>query len=87
MGIALENHPRIFGIAADTDGIDGVGDIAGALWRPNSQMSAVKAGLHPRQYLENNDSHTFFERLGDHVVTGPTMTNVNDFRAILIAGQ
>ena len=83
-GIAVEGHPHIFAIAGDTDGIDGIEEIAGAVWLPDSQTRAQRLGLDPKSSLARNDAHTFFEALGDSVVTGPTMTNVNDFRAILI---
>ena len=84
LGIALQNHPRIFAIAGDTDGVDGTEEIAGAIWSPDSAARAAALGLRPRDSLDGNDAHTFFETLGDGVITGPTMTNVNDFRAILI---
>ena len=84
LGIALQNHPRIFALAGDTDGVDGTEEIAGAIWSPDSAARAAALGLRPRDNLDNNDAHPFFERLGDGVITGPTMTNVNDFRAILI---
>jgi glycerate 2-kinase len=87
MGIAVEGHPRIFGVAGDTDGVDGSEEIAGAIWSPDTNVRAAQAGLHPRTSLDRNDAHTFFEKLGDGVVTGPTMTNVNDFRAVLILDQ
>jgi len=112
LGIALQNHPRIFALAGDTDGVDGTEEIAGAIWSPDSAARAAALGLRPRDNLDNtiapalshfpmslriagsairwatilrnHDAHPFFERLGDGVITGPTMTNVNDFRAILI---
>jgi hydroxypyruvate reductase len=84
LGIALQNHPRIFAMAGDTDGVDGTEEIAGAVWSPDSAARAAALGLRPRDSLDGNDAHTFFETLGDGVITGPTMTNVNDFRAILI---
>jgi hydroxypyruvate reductase len=87
LGIALQGHPRIFAIAGDTDGVDGTEDIAGAIWSPDTARRAGSAGLDPRLNLDGNDVHAFFERLGDGVVTGPTMTNVNDFRAVLILDQ
>ncbi|MGA7074345.1 glycerate kinase type-2 family protein [Bradyrhizobium sp.] len=83
-GIAVEGHPCIFGIAGDTDGIDGIEEIAGAMWLPDSQLRARRLGIDPKSSLARNDAHSFFEALGDSVVTGPTLTNVNDFRAILI---
>jgi glycerate 2-kinase len=83
-GIAVEGHPLISAIAGDTDGIDGTEEIAGAIWLPDSGARARRMGLEPKSSLARNDAHSFFEALGDGVVTGPTMTNVNDFRAILI---
>jgi glycerate 2-kinase len=72
-------------IAADTDGIDGSEDNAGAVFTPDSLLRAGKSGLKPRALLARHDSYGFFSALGDLVVTGPTRTNVNDYRAILIA--
>lgn len=83
-GIAVEGHPCISAIAGDTDGIDGIEEIAGAMWLPDSQLRARRLGIDPKSSLARNDAHSFFEALGDGVVTGPTLTNVNDFRAILI---
>jgi glycerate 2-kinase len=71
----------------DTDGIDGLEEAAGAVLMPDSLERAWRAGISPRDALADNDCHGFFGALGDAVVTGPTRTNVNDFRAILIAGQ
>ena len=84
LGIALGGHPRVHALAGDTDGVDGQEEIAGAVLRPDSLARARAAGLRPRDSLADNDAHGFFERLGDAVVTGPTLTNVNDFRAVLI---
>jgi hydroxypyruvate reductase len=84
LGIALDGHPRIHALAGDTDGVDGQEEIAGAILRPDSLARARAAGLRPQDSLADNDAHTFFGRLGDAVVTGPTLTNVNDFRAVLI---
>jgi glycerate 2-kinase len=84
MGIALGGHPRIHALTGDTDGVDGQEEIAGALWRPETLARAWALGLRPKDRLADNDGHGFFEALGDQVVTGPTLTNVNDFRAILI---
>lgn len=80
----LRGHPNIYALAADTDGIDGSEDNAGCLLGPDSYSRAQDAGLSPRDMLENNDGYGFFEVLGDLIHTGPTRTNVNDFRAILI---
>lgn len=85
MGIALGGHPRIHALAGDTDGVDGVAEIAGAYIGPDTLARAHALGLKPNDCLNDNDGHGFFGKLGDSVVTGPTLTNVNDFRAILIA--
>ena len=82
--IALDEHPRVHAIACDTDGIDGTEDNAGAIAGPDSLARAAALGLRAKDFLADNDGYTFFSRLGDLVVTGPTLTNVNDFRAILI---
>lgn len=84
MGIALDGHPRITALAGDTDGVDGQEEIAGAIFTPDSLSRAWHQGLRPKDMLANNDGHGFFEALGGSVITGPTLTNVNDFRAILI---
>jgi glycerate 2-kinase len=84
LGLALNGDPRIHALAGDTDGVDGQEEIAGALLGPDTLSRAWAAGLKPRDRLADNDGHGFFEALGDSVVTGPTLTNVNDFRAILI---
>lgn len=84
LAVALDGHPGIHAIAGDTDGVDGVEEIAGALLAPDTLARAWRLGLNPRERLADNDGHGFFEALGDGVVTGPTLTNVNDFRAILI---
>lgn len=84
MGIALDGQARVHALAGDTDGVDGQEEIAGALLTPDTLARAWSLGLKPRDRLANNDGHGFFEALGDAVVTGPTLTNVNDFRAILI---
>ncbi len=84
IGIALNGHPRIHGLAGDTDGVDGQEEIAGAYLAPDSLARAWALGIKPRDSLANNDGHGFFEALGDSVITGPTLTNVNDFRALLI---
>ena len=87
LGIALHGHPDIHAIAGDTDGVDGLEEIAGAILTPDSMERAWRKGINPNDSLANNDGHGFFEALGDGVVTGPTLTNVNDFRAILVAGD
>jgi glycerate 2-kinase len=84
LAIALDSHPRIHALAGDTDGVDGQEEIAGACAGPDSLARAWSRGLKPKDMLDNNDGHGFFMALGDSVITGPTLTNVNDFRAILI---
>ena len=84
LGIALGGHPRIHALAADTAGVDGQEEIAGAYLAPDTLERAWALGIKPRDALANNDGHGFFEALGDSVITGPTLTNVNDFRAIFI---
>ena len=88
LAIALGGHPRIHALAGDTDGVDGQEEIAGARLAPDSLERAWSLGLRPQDRLADNDGHGFFGALGDSVITGPTLTNVNDFRAILIeAGE
>jgi hydroxypyruvate reductase len=84
--VALDGAPGIHAIACDTDGIDGTEDNAGALAGPDSLARAEGLGLDARARLADNDGYGFFEALGDLVKTGPTLTNVNDFRAILVEG-
>jgi hydroxypyruvate reductase len=84
LAVALDGEPDVWALAADTDGIDGVEDNAGAVLRPDTLARAASAGLDARALLANNDSYGLFSRLGDLIVTGPTRTNVNDFRAILV---
>jgi hydroxypyruvate reductase len=86
LGLALHGEPGIHALAGDTDGVDGQEEIAGALLSPDTLTRARAQGLRPRERLDDNDGHGFFEALGDSVVTGPTLTNVNDFRAIVIDG-
>jgi hydroxypyruvate reductase len=83
--IATAGAPGIWGLAADTDGVDGAEDIAGAIFTPDTLARARAKGRDPQAMLDDNDAHSFFEMLGDSLVTGPTRTNVNDFRATLIA--
>ena len=80
----LNGRPGIWGIAGDTDGIDGAEEIAGAIITPDTIARATEKGINAKESLAENDGHSFFEALGDQVITGPTLTNVNDFRAILI---
>lgn len=84
LAIALQEHERIHALAGDTDGVDGQEEIAGAYLSPDSLERARALGLKPTDMLDNNDAHSFFNALHDSVITGPTLTNVNDFRAILI---
>ena len=85
--VALNGHANIYALAGDTDGVDGTEDNAGALVSPDTLARAAKGGLDAKSYLADNNGYSFFSTLGDLVVTGPTLTNVNDFRAILITGQ
>ncbi|MCU7939876.1 MAG: glycerate kinase [gamma proteobacterium symbiont of Bathyaustriella thionipta] len=80
----LKGHPGIYALAADTDGIDGTEDNAGCLMTPDTYQAAKGLGLDSGKYLENNDGYGFFKKLDSLIITGPTRTNVNDFRAILI---
>lgn len=82
--LALHGEPGVHVLAADTDGIDGIEDNAGAVVTPDTLARAAALGLRAGDHLERNDAWSFFEPLGDLVVTGPTFTNVNDFRALLI---
>jgi hydroxypyruvate reductase len=84
LAIALGGHPRIHALAGDTDGVDGQEEIAGAHVGPDSLSRAWALGLRPQDALADNDAHGLFTALGDSIITGPTLTNVNDFRAILI---
>lgn len=87
LGLALEGQTDVWGIACDTDGIDGNADAAGAILRPDSLSRARSLGLDPGKMLDDHQSATLFQALGDLVRTGPTRTNVNDFRAILISAS
>ncbi len=82
--LALDGLPGVHALAGDTDGVDGAEEIAGALCGPDSLARAASLGLSARAELDDNNGHGFFEALGDQLITGPTHTNVNDFRAILI---
>ena len=85
LAVALEGVPNVYAIAADTDGIDGSEDNAGAVISPDTLARAAGRGLDAGAYLGAHDSYGFFSALGDLVVTGPTRTNVNDYRAIVLA--
>jgi hydroxypyruvate reductase len=82
--IALGGQPGVHALMGDTDGVDGLEETAGALIGPDTLERAWAQGLRPLDQLADNNGHGFFEALGDAVITGPTLTNVNDFRAILI---
>ena len=84
LAIALDAAAGIHGLACDTDGIDGAAEVAGALVGPDTLAAARAARLDPAAALAANDAHSFFGAINGQVVTGPTFTNVNDFRAILI---
>ncbi|MGB6196770.1 MAG: MOFRL family protein, partial [Methyloceanibacter sp.] len=84
LAIALDGMKGIYGLAGDTDGIDGSEDNAGAIITPDTLARAEKAGLNAKAMLADNDPWTFFAGIGDLLVTGPTLTNVNDFRAVLV---
>jgi len=84
LALALDGNRGIWALAADTDGIDGASDAAGALVAPDTLARGAALGLDPAAMLAAHDSHALFAALGDAVVTGPTHTNVNDFRAILV---
>lgn len=84
LAIALKGERGVYAIAGDTDGVDGMEETAGAIVAPDTLERSWALGNNPYDFLQNNDGHAFFEALGDSVVTGPTMTNVNDFRAILV---
>ena len=84
LAIALDGQAGTWALAGDTDGVDGQEEIAGAIVTPDTLTRAWSKGIAPRDALANNDGHGFFEALGDSVVTGPTLTNVNDFRVVLV---
>ena len=82
--ITLKEQYGISLLAGDTDGIDGLGNAAGAIVTPDTIKKAKRKNLNPKTFLRNSDSHSFFKLIGDQVITGPTLTNVNDFRAFII---
>lgn len=84
LAVDLAGEAGIWALAADTDGVDGQAEIAGAIATPDTLERALQQGIQPLEALANNDGHGFFQALGDSVITGPTLTNVNDFRAILV---
>ena len=87
LGIALDGAAGIWAFAGDTDGIDGTENNAGAIVGPDSLGRAGALGMDAKSMLADNDGYRFFRGLDDLVITGPTMTNVNDFRAILIGAE
>ena len=87
LGVALRGHAGIHAMACDTDGVDGQEEIAGAYLAPDTLARAWALGIKPHASLANNDGHGFFQALGDSVISGPTLTNVNDFRAIYIGAD
>jgi hydroxypyruvate reductase len=84
LAVELDGLVGVFALAGDTDGIDGAEEVAGAIVTPNTLARAEARGIRAKASLADNDGHGFFEALGDQVITGPTLTNVNDFRAVLI---
>jgi len=82
--ITLAGAAGIYGIACDTDGVDGTAEIAGGFISHSTLARAAMLGLNAKEYLQRNDSHRFFKAINDQIITGPTLTNVNDFRALLI---
>jgi glycerate 2-kinase len=87
LALALRGHPGVHAVAGDTDGVDGLEEIAGAYAGPRTLARARALGLDPARSLAENDAHSFFEALDDAIVTGPTRTNVNDFRAVLVTAH
>lgn len=87
LAVSLQGQAGVYALACDTDGVDGQEEIAGALVRPDTLARAWALGIKARDSLSNNDGHGFFQALGDSVVCGPTLTNVNDFRAIYVAAR
>jgi hydroxypyruvate reductase len=87
LGVALDGLASVYALAGDTDGVDGQEEIAGAWLAPDTLARAWAKGIRPVASLDNNDGHGFFAALGDSVITGPTLTNVNDFRAILVTNE
>jgi len=87
LAVALDGEAGVYALAGDTDGVDGTEDNAGAVVTPDTLARAAQAGVDAKARLADNDGYSFFSALGDLVKTGPTLTNVNDFRAILITGR
>ncbi|MCU0869812.1 MAG: glycerate kinase, partial [Burkholderiales bacterium] len=84
LAVALEALPGVHALAGDTDGIDGAEERAGAIVTPDTLARAAARGVDAKKSLADNDGHGFFEAIDDAVITGPTLTNVNDFRAVLV---
>jgi hydroxypyruvate reductase len=84
LALALDGAAGIHALACDTDGVDGAAEVAGAVIGPDTLARARARGVDAAQALARNDAHGFFGTIGGQVVTGPTLTNVNDFRAILV---
>lgn len=84
LAVSIDGHPGIHAIACDTDGIDGSEDNAGASIGPDTLERGANAGLDAKAYLAGNDAYSYFQGIDDLVMTGPTLTNVNDFRAIIV---
>ena len=84
--LGIDGLPEVVILSGGTDGSDGPTDAAGAIADGTTVERARDAGLDPAAYLDNNDSNSFFERLGDLLITGPTLTNVMDLRVILVGG-
>ena len=84
LAVGLQSQPGVWALAADTDGIDGVEDNAGARVAPDTLTRAADLGIQPADHLDRNDAYGFFAALDDLVISGPTFTNVNDFRAVLV---
>jgi len=84
LALALDGAANIWALACDTDGVDGADEVAGAIVHPDTLGRATSASVDPLTSLNSNDAHRFFKAVGGQVVTGPTLTNVNDFRAMLI---
>jgi glycerate 2-kinase len=84
LSLELSHYKNVWALSGDTDGIDGTEENAGAIINPSTIPRALELGLDAKALLADNDGYSFFEALNDLVITGPTLTNVNDFRAILI---
>ena len=84
LAVKLQGQEKIYAMAADTDGVDGGAEVAGAFIGPDTLGRARALGVNPSDELANNNGHGFFAKLGDQLISGPTFTNVNDLRIILI---